>query len=1394
MYQPIQMNQFTKLRLFKYPILFGLYVCFVTLLLTQLVTYQRYQILKNKEQQEVISHANWIEKEFQKILNQSFTSTQTLAFIVENYGVPNNFDSIAKLLLNTNKQLSALELVDSTGVITHVYPLEGNRILGLNILQDSIGKKGANITLKRKDYFVAGPIHLKQGGDGFVSRVPIFKENTFKGFSAAVIKLPNLLKALDLGDPNNRFSYQLTKINADKSEELFFSSNEAIVKSDYSITVATTNGEWKLHVIAKKTNLISTIYLFALLGLILSIIAGVFSWYLLIQPSRLDKMVDEKTALLHESEEKYKTLVEQASDGIAISDINGRFLDANIKVCSLFGYSKQELLSINLIELIDKEFLKTTPLRIDELKQGKTILTERKLVRKDGTTFYGEVTAKMLTNGILQGIVRDITERKELERTVQQNALKIQESEEKYRTLVNFASDGIFILDQNINIVDVNLQFCAMFGGVKTDFVGKSIIPFIEPVNLKETPLKYAELLEGNTIRSIRKLLRKDGSIFIGSTSVKMMPNKLYQGIVNDVTEREKATELIKKSEQKYRELTERITDAFIAYDKEWNVTFASPRALEFLGQGEKSIIGKNIKTILPDAEKNEFYNAFLNTMVTQEYAYILTFYEPFGIWLENHVYPSPEGVSIYFRDVTEREKTSDLIKKSELKYKELTERISDAFVAFDINWNFTYISAKANAFIPPNTPSPIGKNVWEEFPHFVNSDVHAALITAMETQSNKSEQRYSQALDKWIEYRVYPSKNGVSVYFSDITAVKIAEDRIKDAKAKMESAIRIGKIGYWSWDIKDNSLEWSDQMYVIFDMDKDTQLNFESATNSIHPEDRKKHEDLINQRIQNKDNTPFSYRVIHKDKSIHYVLVELEILVNENNDINKLHGTLVDITDRVMAQEELKESQEKFYKSFHSNLIGKVIVDENRIILEANNSIAKTLETTRENLIGKALIDADVLDYNLHEQSEKRKLLWNKVFEQGFLLDEEFTYTLKSGKKIPALLSIEPLQIENKTTFLVSAFDNTKRKEAEEDLLKSEERFRKLAATTPVGIFQSDEKGACTYVNAEWLKYSGMQFDEAMGTGWINATYPPDRKRVLKEWEKTVTDKKEFKSKFRLQHKNGKIITISVKATPLFGLDDSVIGFIGMASDISSLIKVEERLEAQNVELLKTNSELDRFVYSASHELRAPLASVLGLINIILSEEEEAGLVFKLEMMQQSVNRLDSFIKDIVQYSQNKHLEIDNEKIEFRSIVNDSLESLWYLENRSKINIQVNISEEIEFYSDKKRISIVLNNLISNAIKYHDIEKSNPVITIEIKTAKNNAKIKISDNGVGIPEEHLSKIFEMFYRVSSKVMGTGIGLYVVKEIIEKINGKILVESKENNGTTFFINLPNKKI
>jgi PAS domain S-box-containing protein len=641
----------------KKPFVYGFLVFLLVSIITQTITYQRFQILQEAKQHEVNERVGKLKEDLQDIFDQSFDATQTLSFIVENYGIPNNFDSIAQLLLNNNKHIDALELVDDQGVITHVYPLKGNDILGFNILKDSIGKDGALTTLKRRDYFTAGPISLKQGGTGFVSRRPLFNENGFAGFVATLVKLSTVVTAAQLDSlENTNFSYQLAKINADQSEEIFYNNTKTSTEEAIKVPITTSHGEMKLYVISNKPQSYSTILFFFILGLLLALVCGAFTMFLLRQPIKLNQLVQEKTGLL--------------------------------------------------------------------------------------------------------------------------------------------------------------------------------------------------------------------------------------------------------------------------------------------------------------------------------------------------------------------------------------------------------------------------------------------------------------------------------------------------------------------------------------------------------------------------------------------------------------------------------KESQEKFSKAFQTNLVGMLIVDRERTVLEVNNTFSELLNIPRENLLGNRVSESGVFIQDQDYLNGIQKI-FDIYIKKGQIINQEFKITLKDGQKKSLLISVEPLLISDKENYLVNIIDDTKRKEA------------------------------------------------------------------------------------------------------------------------------EEALELQNIQLKKTNSELDSFVYSASHELRAPLASVLGLINLILTEENKPSLVASLNMMEKSVKRLDDFIKDIIEYSRNIHLKVNVENINFTNLIESSIESFWYLENMSKIEVKISIDDKIDFASDNKRISILLNNFISNAIKYHDVSKKEPSIWITIKTSKKEAIIEIKDNGLGMAEEQLDKIFDMFYRISSQIMGSGIGLFIVKEVLGKLSGTIEVKSILGEGSIFKLKIPN---
>lgn len=237
-----------------------------------------------------------------------------------------------------------------------------------------------------------------------------------------------------------------------------------------------------------------------------------------------------------------------------------------------------------------------------------------------------------------------------------------------------------------------------------------------------------------------------------------------------------------------------------------------------------------------------------------------------------------------------------------------------------------------------------------------------------------------------------------------------------------------------------------------------------------------------------------------------------------------------------------------------------------------------------------------------------------------------------------------------------------------------------------------------------------------------------------------------------------------------------------------------KEALERSNEELKKANKELDRFVYSVSHDLRAPLSSMMGVIGICEAETQDAFLLKNIGMIKKSIGKLDGFIMDILDYSRNSRTEVKKEEIHFNQLLSDISENLKFMGEQKQVELRTKINNGVAFYSDKTRLNIILNNLISNAIRYQNPKSPNPYVEIEVDVSGQQAIVVVRDNGIGIAKENQEKIFEIFYRVSKNSVGSGLGLYIVKESIEKLNGRIEISSEIGIGSEFKIYIPNSPL
>jgi signal transduction histidine kinase len=247
---------------------------------------------------------------------------------------------------------------------------------------------------------------------------------------------------------------------------------------------------------------------------------------------------------------------------------------------------------------------------------------------------------------------------------------------------------------------------------------------------------------------------------------------------------------------------------------------------------------------------------------------------------------------------------------------------------------------------------------------------------------------------------------------------------------------------------------------------------------------------------------------------------------------------------------------------------------------------------------------------------------------------------------------------------------------------------------------------------------------------------------------------------------------------------------------ELELLVKERTKeLETANNELKLRNSELDRFVYSASHDLSSPLKSILGLINVARLESPEDKQLQYLNMMEKSVDKLELFISEVIQYSRNARMPLRFETFNFHQLVSSILTDYQYVPNFNKIKIEIVDEVNSDITADGMRLRIILNNLISNAIKFHRFnEKIVPGIKISISKNIDQYFFSVEDNGRGIQSEYVEKIFEMFFRATEETTGSGLGLYILKETVARLEGRIDVKSQVGLGTVFTVTIPIRQL
>ncbi|MBC7922078.1 MAG: PAS domain-containing sensor histidine kinase [Ferruginibacter sp.] len=386
-----------------------------------------------------------------------------------------------------------------------------------------------------------------------------------------------------------------------------------------------------------------------------------------------------------------------------------------------------------------------------------------------------------------------------------------------------------------------------------------------------------------------------------------------------------------------------------------------------------------------------------------------------------------------------------------------------------------------------------------------------------------------------------------------------------------------------------------------------------------------------------------------------------------------------------------------------------------------------------------------------------------------------------------------------------------TARKKAEEEVAESAERFRRLLESIPQMAWTARPEGPLNYYNQRWYDYTGQTPEESLGDGWKPIQHPEDVLSSLEKWAHSVATGATYTQENRFLRAADQTYRWHLtRAVPIRNEEGEITLWVGTCTDIHDQKTVQEELvEAQrqvlqtnddlnqtNRELRKINEDLDNFVYTASHDLKSPIVNLEGFVSLLqkrMSGKVDITEQRIMDMMNHSVNKFKQTIRDLTEIAKaQKTAEDGTEALSFREVLTDVQNDIVVLLWESNAHITTDFEVDKVYYA-RKNLRSILYNLISNAIKYHSPERPSEV---SLKTRLVDRPeggfvcLSVRDNGLGIAVDQLPKLFRMFKRLHSHVEGTGIGLYIVKRIVENNGGSIEVKSELGKGTTFNIYLP----
>lgn len=684
----------------------------------------------------------------------------------------------------------------------------------------------------------------------------------------------------------------------------------------------------------------------------------------------------------------------------------------------------------------------------------------------------------------------------------------------------------------------------------------------------------------------------------------------------------------------------------------------------------------------------------------------------------------------------------------------------------------------------------PIGEVCWDIILPFAKSALKDALSHTANTQDQKIV-LFESRDEKLFRFQAVPLPKGhtrIEVYAYQVSR-QFQGDWADDNK-RLSLLMKATQSGVYDRDLKNNRVWRNTAFYQLLGYPAaDIENTSAWWRGLVYPKDLIRVEEHIQSIFENEEPLfRVEYRALDVNNQYKYFLDKGYVEYDQSGEPIRVTGVITDITPRKTAEEHLSESEARFKGVFEHAGIGMLRINLIGGILESNAFVQNMLGYSHVELSGKSIFS---LMGHATKLAKKQRFKRSVKAKKPNLQEEEVLLLHKEGREIWGKMNISFIWGDTRLPVYGIAMieDISDRKSAEQKVKESQERIETINNNIDDGVFRSAMERGVVYANQAFVDMLGYDSaDELQEIPTLNLYKDPSQQKYL--LEKLAKNGYLRNEEVLLRRKDGSAFWA------LFNCTSSVkeggrTFFDGAIADITEQKKAQELLQLQNEELAKINEELDRFVYSASHDLRAPLTSLLGLLEVIRMTKDMDSLHVYFDMMEKSIVKLDTFIRDIVNYSRNTRTQVQSENVDFKELIQDIFDQLKFDAKARSIRHEIDVTQSAPFLCDKARITPVIGNLLSNAFRYHNVMQDDPYVRVQAEVGQSQAIIKVEDNGIGIKPEHLDHIFEMFYRASDHARGSGLGLYIVKETIEKLGGTVSVVSEVNQGTTFTVILHN---